>query len=653
MSSPVKRNLGHKGNVSPDRGIPDQGTEYADPHQEVIYATPGLPNVYDSPEKGNVYATPSQSPVHSSKPGSPAMEWDGYQTQVSRGTEGSDRWDRTPPEIPQFDLDSEDRDPDSDDDGRDEAISGSHCSASCLVFCRPCMTEHNPLPNNPSVCTRLKHSLMCPPHGRVSRDVTLVLFVLMSWGVVWGMTGDAALPGGNFFALYVLVICCMVGGILIKLVRLPALLGMLIVGFMLRNIPYINVATHIDKNWSSALRSVALVVILLRAGLGLDAKALKSLSMVCLRLCCTPCLVEACTVGVVSHFLLGFPWAWGFMLGFVLGAVTPAVIVPSLLSLQNRGYGVTKGIPTLVIAAASCDDVLAISAFGVILGAAFATGDLVYNIFRGPLELVIGVAFGCISGVVLWYLPDRFQTSFVMRQTLLLVGGGLFAVFGSSALKFSGAGALGCLTMAFVAGHGWKKQREPVEKYIGWLWLLFEPLLFGLIGAEVDINSIQPATIGLGIATLFIGLFFRLIATFLAVCRAKMNLKEKIFISLAWLPKATVQAAIGPVALDTAIKHQAGEEFVLLGTQLLTVAVLSILITAPLGAIAIAMTGPRLLSKTANEKPVNNNKRRIEIHHIGSPISDEVVELSPVHPGPEHSILLRRGVEAGITDDTL
>ena len=90
---------------------------------------------------------------------------------------------------------------------------------------------------------------------------------------------------------------------------------MLIVGFMLRNIPYINVATHIDKNWSSALRSVALVVILLRAGLGLDAKALKSLSMVCLRLCCTPCLVEACTVGVVSHFLLGFPWAWGFMLG--------------------------------------------------------------------------------------------------------------------------------------------------------------------------------------------------------------------------------------------------------------------------------------------------------------------------------------------------
>ncbi|XP_038060272.1 sodium/hydrogen exchanger 9B2-like [Patiria miniata] len=632
-------------------------SEYSEPKdtkhvkEEVIYATPGEANVYDAPQQANVYATPDESsrttsPVHSSKPGSPVMEWDGYQTQTSRD---SQRWDRTPPEIPHFDLDSDDRETDSDED------SGECCPGRCepcKAVLRPCMAQYNPLPDNPSLCVRLKHALLCPPHGRMSRDLTLVLLVFLSWGVVWGATGDAALPGGTFFALYVLTICCILGGFLVKLVRLPPLLGMLIVGFILRNVPRINIAVDIDKEWSSGLRSVALVVILMQAGLGLDAKALRSLSMVCVRLCFLPCLVEACVAGVVSHFLLGLPWVWGFMLGFVLGAVTPAVIVPSLLSLQKRGYGIDKGIPTLVIAAASCDDVLAISAFGVILGAAFATGDLVYNILRGPLELVVGVAFGCLGGVVLWYLPDRFQNAFVLRRTVLLFGGGLFAVFGSAAVKFSGAGALGCLTMAFVAGHGWKKNKEPIVKNIDLLWIIFEPLLFGLIGAEVAIETVQPATIGLGLATLFIGLAARLLASFLAVCRAKMNLKEKLFIALAWLPKATVQAAIGPVALDTAIKHGSGE-YIELGTQLLTVAVLSILVTAPLGAIAIALAGPRLLSKSINEKPRDNNNRRPIIHlvPIGTPPESEVVELSPVSPEPDRSNPLNRLVAVVESDD--
>ncbi|XP_022110706.1 sodium/hydrogen exchanger 9B2-like [Acanthaster planci] len=629
--------------------------EYAEPKdtkEEVIYATPGEANVYDIPQRGNMYATPNQSPtstspVHSSKPGSPAMEWDGYQTRMSQD---SHRWDQTPPEIPPFDLDLEDRD-DAGSEDSGEVCSG-RCS-SCKAILQPCMTQYNPLPDNPTLCGRLKYALLCPPHGRVSRDLTLVLLMCLSWGVVLGVTGNEALPGGTFFALYVLTICCVFGGFLVKLVRLPPLLGMLIVGFLLRNVPRINIAVDIDKEWSSALRSVALVVILLQAGLGLDAKALRSLSMVCLRLCCLPCLVEACVAGVVSHFLLGFPWTWGFMLGFVLGAVTPAVIVPSLLSLQSRGYGVAKGIPTLVIAAASCDDILAISAFGVILGAAFATGDLVYNILRGPLELVVGVAFGCLAGVVLWYLPDRYQKSFVMRRTFLLFGGGLFVIFGSAAVKFSGAGPLGCLTMAFVAGYGWRKSKEPVVKNIDFLWVIFEPLLFGLIGAEVAVETVQPATIGLGLATLFIGLVARLVASFLAVFRAKMNLKEKIFIALAWLPKATVQAAIGPVALDTAIKQGAGKEYEELGTQLLTVAVLSILVTAPLGAIAIALAGPRLLSKSVNEVPRDNNNRRPIIHLVGTPPESEVVELSPVSPEPDHSNLLDRGAKAARNDESV
>ncbi|XP_030835794.1 sodium/hydrogen exchanger 9B2 [Strongylocentrotus purpuratus] len=489
------------------------------------------------------------------------------------------------------------RSKDSGDAVQKEKSGGcsARCSSCCFTLCKPCLVEHHPLPAQPTHCQRFRYLLMCPPHGALSRWLTILLLIVLTWVVLWAVTGSEALPGGNLFALFILVVSCKAGGLAIEVIKLPALLGMLVVGFMLRNIPVINVAEDISPTWSSSLRDMALVIILLQAGIGLDASALKRLSMVCVRLCCMPCIAEACTAAVVSHFLLGFPWAWGFMLGFVLGAVTPAVIVPSLLSLQARGYGVRQGIPTLVIAAASCDDVLAIGAFGVILGIAFAKGDIIYSIFRGPLELVMGVSFGCAAGFLLWYIPDPNQIWLPKKRFILLLYGGIFAVFGSGAAQYPGAGALGCLTMAFIAGHRWKERKEGVNTLLSYLWLLFEPLLFGLIGAEVSISYLDPATVGLGFATLIIGLCVRMVVSALAVTGAGLTWKEKLFISLAWLPKATVQAAIGSVALDTARDRGSEEELEIYGIQLLTVAVLSILFTAPLGAIVISLTGPRLL----------------------------------------------------------
>nr|XP_054773082.1 sodium/hydrogen exchanger 9B2-like [Lytechinus pictus] len=482
-------------------------------------------------------------------------------------------------------------------DAKQEKSEGcpARCSSCCHQLCRPCLVDFHPLPSQPTRCQRFRYFLMCPPHGDLARWLTILLLVVLTWVVLWAVTGSEALPGGNLFALFILVVSCKAGGLAVEVIKLPALLGMLIVGFMLRNIPVINVASDIYPSWSSSLRDMALVIILLQAGIGLDASALKRLSMVCIRLCCMPCIAEACTAAIVSHFLLGFPWPWGFMLGFVLGAVTPAVIVPSLLGLQARGYGVRQGIPTLVIAAASCDDVLAIGAFGVILGIAFAKGDIIYSIFRGPLELVMGVTFGCSAGLLLWYIPDQNQTWLSKKRFILLVFGGIFSVFGSGAAHYPGAGALGCLTMAFIAGHRWKDGKEGVNRLLSYLWLLFEPLLFGLIGAEVSISYLDPATVGLGFATLIIGLCVRMIVSALAVTGAGLTWKEKLFVSLAWLPKATVQAAIGSVALDTARDRGNEEELEIYGIQLLTVAVLSILFTAPLGAILISLTGPRLL----------------------------------------------------------
>ncbi|XP_064597395.1 sodium/hydrogen exchanger 9B2-like [Liolophura sinensis] len=467
---------------------------------------------------------------------------------------------------------------------------------------KPCWIDYHKMPPNPSRMERVRYSLMCPPHGPVSRFLTLVLAVLLIWGAIWSITLKQALPGGNFFGILLLVVLCMVGGELVGKIRLPPLLGMLLVGCLLRNVPVVNYGKDIDRYWASGLRTIALCVILIRAGLGLDPKALKKTFGIAFRLAAIPGWVECGIDGIVAHYLLGLPWLWAFVLGFVMSAVSPAVVVPSMIGLQEKGLGVGEGIPTLLIAGASLNDVVAISGFGITLGIAFSKADLVYTILHGPLEAIIGIAWGVIFGVVLWYIPAKKHESKVIFRTILICGGGIFALFGSRAAHFPGAGALGTLIMAFVAGLGWRKEgwvagSNPVGEILVKVWRVFQPLLFGLIGNEIDINKLDGSVVGLGIAMLFIGLILRTIVAFFSAFGYTFNMKEKFFIALSWLPKATVQAAIGPVALDTAREIGADEETIQTAMKILAMAVLSIIITAPIGAAAIALSAPRLLKK--------------------------------------------------------
>ncbi|KAK3091769.1 hypothetical protein FSP39_022505 [Pinctada imbricata] len=493
-------------------------------------------------------------------------------------------------------------------------VHHKRCRALCIcchACCKPCRTKYHPLPPKASIFQRLKFAFMCPPHGNIAMYIQFVVLMAMSWAVLVALTQENAMPGGNLFALIVLFAGSVIGGYIFSLIRLPPLLGMLIVGAMLRNIPHVKeaVGEAIEPSWSGALRQIALTVILIRAGLGLDPVALKKLSFTVLRLAFTPCLTECVASAIASHFLLGLPWEWAFMLGFVLAAVSPAVVVPSLLNLSDRGYGLDKGVPTLVIAAASVDDVLAITGFGVVLGITFSTGDLAVSIIKGPLEALLGVTYGIVFGMFLWYFPNVKSNNLVFYRSLLLFAGGLMATFGSTAVHLSGAGPLGCLTVAFVAAYKWRKQRKEGEpdamaEVVAILWMLFQPLLFALIGSAVDIEkSLQGDTVGLGIATLAIGLVVRIIVTFLVVFGAGLSIKEQFFVALAWFPKATVQAAIGGLALDLTIKNNANH-LMDYGRQVLTIAVLSIIITAPIGAIAIALSGPRLLNKVDKEGKV-------------------------------------------------
>eukprot|EP00063_Salmo_salar_P008455 XP_013983290.1 PREDICTED: mitochondrial sodium/hydrogen exchanger 9B2-like [Salmo salar] len=493
----------------------------------------------------------------------------------------------------------------------------------------------------------LTHCLTAPS-GLLAYLITTVCLGVLLFGVVWSIAEKECYPGGNLFGIIILFLCAVCGGKLIGLIQLPTLppfpplLGMLLAGLVLRNVPYVTEAVHIEQNWSAALRNIALAIILTRAGLGLDPSALRRLKAVCVRLAVGPCTVEASTVAVMSHFLMGLPWVWGFVLGFVLSAVSPAVVVPSMLLLQKDGYGVKKGIPTLLMAAGSFDDILAITGFTTCLGVAFASDSTWLNVLKGVLEVVGGSAAGLLLGVFICFFPSLDQTlhtkglfpvdstwlnvlkgvlevvggsaaglllgvficffpsldqeELVLRRSAMLLGLSVFAVFGSHVAGFSGAGGLCTLVMAFLAALGWGAEKGPVEAVVGRFWDIFQPLLFGLVGAQITVSTLDPITVGLGMACLGTGLVVRVLFTFLMVFFGGFNTKEKLFISVAWLPKATVQAAIGSKALDMA-RVSGDEVLVKYGLDVLTVAVLAILTTAPVGALGIGLAGPRLLTR--------------------------------------------------------
>ncbi|XP_071552282.1 putative SLC9B1-like protein SLC9B1P1 isoform X4 [Panulirus ornatus] len=417
------------------------------------------------------------------------------------------------------------------------------CSAWCSSCLQPLSRKHNPLSSDPTFLQLARYAFHCPPHGLVGKGLTFLLILLLVFGSLISILGATALPGGNIFSLCVLFVVAELAGLAMTPLKLPPLLGMLIVGILLNSVPGVNeIGKNIDGEWSSALR-------------------------------------------------------------FVLSAVTPAVIVPCMLVLSEKGYGVDKGIPTLVIAASSIDDVLAISGFGILMGITFAEGELWVVILKGPFEVLVGIIYGVFLGMLCWILPNHDEQQVPLLRFAVILSAGLLSLFGSQMIKLGGAGALGCLVMAFVAGLGWRRQgmtseENHVDHMLELMWQLFQPFLFALIGAEIQVSKLKGTTVGYGLITVTIGLIFRMITSFLVVMGGQLCMKERIFVALAWLPKATVQAAIGSQALDYARKTNAGPEAETLGEQVLNIAVLVILITAPLGAAAIMLSAPRLLSKS-------------------------------------------------------
>ncbi|XP_048262172.1 uncharacterized protein LOC100651474 isoform X3 [Bombus terrestris] len=330
------------------------------------------------------------------------------------------------------------------------------------LFCARCHGRDDTPSWEPTGWRKACPQPFCPSYRKFARLLCLFLLGLLLWGIVYTMLKDDAAPGGQLFGLATLCLAAHFGGWLFSLTTLPALIGMLITGIILQNVGLVSIEGNYVTVVSN-LRKVALVIILTRAGLDLDPNALKRLRVTVPKLGLIPWVVEAVVVAVLTKYLLNLPWIWGFLLGSVVAAVSPAVVVPCLFRLRAKGYGVAKGIPTLIIAVSGIDDAASVAIHGIIKSIMFSHDALWYQILQGPIAILGGLGFGVLWGWLAKYVPEKGDPFMVPMRVLMLLGGGLLAVFGSEAIELGGAGPLAVVAAAFVSCYFWQTQGWEVD----------------------------------------------------------------------------------------------------------------------------------------------------------------------------------------------
>lgn len=381
-----------------------------------------------------------------------------------------------------------------------------------------------------------------------------------------------------------------------KRLRLPGIIGMLITGIVLG--PYVlDLLDPSILSVSSDLRQMALIIILLKAGLSLDLSDLKRVGRPAIMMSCVPASCEILAFFLLAPSLLGVTRIEAAVMGAVLAAVSPAVVVPRMVRLMDEKYGTEKSIPQLILAGASCDDIFVIVLFSTFSGMAQGGHANVMDFVNIPVSIVLGIALGAAAGFV---LSIFFETSYAHKhcvrnsvKVIIVLGVSFLLMAVETWLKgmVSVSGLLAVVSMACVIRIRCVPQvTARLSEKFGKLWLAAEVILFVLVGAAVDIRYTLEAGIA-AVAMIFVALIFRGIGVSLCLIKTPLSFKERLFCIIAYLPKATVQAAIGSVPLAMGLPC---------GKIVLSVAVLAILITAPLGAIGIDSAYKKLLTHDEN-----------------------------------------------------
>lgn len=388
-------------------------------------------------------------------------------------------------------------------------------------------------------------------------------------------------------SIALILILGMFMGWLCQKIKLPSLLGMLITGIVLG--PYgLNLLDGGILGISADLRKIALIIILTRAGLGLDISGLKKIGRPAVLMCFVPASFELIGMILLAPKLMGLTTLEAAIMGAVLAAVSPAVVVPRMVKLMDEGYGVKEGIPQLILAGASVDDVYVIVLFSTFVGMMQGEGASVLKFVNIPISIFLGIAIGLVLGVLLAHYFKKVHIRDTSKLLIILSISFLLVVLED---KLTTAITFSSLIAIMFIGVGLQKRREVVAKRLsakyGKLWVAAEVFLFVLVGATVNISYLGK--VGAKALLVIVGaLVFRMLGVFVCLLGTSLKRKERLFAMLAYTPKATVQAAIGgiPLALGFAC-----------GDTVLTVAVLAIVITAPLGAFAIDLSYKKWLSR--------------------------------------------------------
>lgn len=377
-----------------------------------------------------------------------------------------------------------------------------------------------------------------------------------------------------------------------RTLRMPGLLGMLLLGVLFG--PYVfDLMEPGFLEASADLRMIALVIILLRAGFELSREALNKVGVQALLLSFVPGIMEGSTIALLGPSFLRLTHLESAMLGFIIAAVSPAVVVPMMISFIKRRMGAKKGIPTMVMAAAALDDVVAIVIFSVLLG--FYTGGSGNVLLKAagiPVSILTGIGTGLLIGWLLLKLFDRFNPR-ATKRTMIVIGISIILVQVQQMLEgiVPFAALLAVMATGFIILEKREHMAHEISSKLGKLWVFASIMLFTLVGAQVDVSlAWDTGLAGLGLVAC--GLVARSAGVLLSLAKSPLTLPERLFTVVSYWPKATVQAAMGAVPL---MAMTAGGMPTDPGNVILAVAVMSIVFTAPLGALAIKLVGERVL----------------------------------------------------------
>ena len=387
-------------------------------------------------------------------------------------------------------------------------------------------------------------------------------------------------------SIAVILLSGLILGKLCKMIRFPSLFGMILAGIIIG--PYfLNLIDSSILDRSADIRRIALIIILIRAGLKLNLSDLKKVGRPAILMCFVPACLEMVGMILLAPLILNISILDAAILGAVIGAVSPAVIVPRMINLIDEGYGNDKGIPQMILAGASVDDVFVIVMFTTFTGFANGEGVDLLSFINIPISILTGIVIGGITGYILSLLFEKKKMNLMIRTIVILTISFLLSALETDYGKFPFASLIAVMslgTVIFMRNHDMAKE---LSGQYDKLWIPAEVFLFVLVGASVAVDHAISAGIHVILLVLLV-LVFRMLGVFLCLIGTKLSGKERLFCMIAYTPKATVQAAIGGIPLAMGLSC---------GQIVLTVSVIAILLTVPLGAFGIDLTYRSFLKK--------------------------------------------------------